>query len=128
MRAIVFGAAGRTGGHLVNQALARGHEVTAFVRRSGRRDVREVIGDVRDARAVEDAVRGHDAVLSTVAHSSPRDVNALYSTAARHFVAAMERCGVERLICVSAWIENSLLKAGFVFRRVILPLMMRPVW
>jgi len=32
MNLIVFGATGRTGRHLVNQALEQGHVVTAFVR------------------------------------------------------------------------------------------------
>ena len=31
MRLLVFGATGGTGRHLVEQALARGHEATAFV-------------------------------------------------------------------------------------------------
>jgi putative NADH-flavin reductase len=128
MRVIVFGAAGRTGGHLVDRALARGHEVTPFVRRSARRGVPEVIGDVRDPRAVEDAVRGHDAILSALGHASARDLDALYSTAARNFVAAMEHTGVERVICVSGWIEDSLPKSGVVFRRIVVPLMLRRVW
>jgi len=33
MRLYVIGASGRTGHHWVDQAIARGHEVTALVRR-----------------------------------------------------------------------------------------------
>jgi putative NADH-flavin reductase len=128
MRVIVFGAAGRIGGHLVRQAVARGHEVTAFVRRPARSGVREVVGDVRDVRAVEGAIRGHDAVLSALGHSDRRRVDGLYSTAARHFVEAMPRAGVERVISVSAWVEDSLPRAGFLFERILLPLVFRHIW
>jgi nucleoside-diphosphate-sugar epimerase len=40
MRVIVFGASGATGRQLVGQALADGHQVTAFVRRVSRLDIR----------------------------------------------------------------------------------------
>ncbi len=57
MRILIFGASGRTGRPLVEQALERGHEVTAFVRdpvrlalEHGR--LRVVSGDVTDAVAV----------------------------------------------------------------------------
>jgi uncharacterized protein YbjT (DUF2867 family) len=44
MRVIVFGASGATGRQLVGQALADGHQVTAFVRNVSRRYVVDVPG------------------------------------------------------------------------------------
>ena len=75
MRIVVFGASGRTGRHVGEQVLARGHEVTAFVRDASRLDVRKRLqvaqGDARDAAAVDRAITHHDAVISTLALMSP---------------------------------------------------------
>ena len=62
MKLAIFGATGGTGRQLVEQALADGHQVTAFVRRPAvlkvRHDrIRIVAGDVRDAAQVESLLR-----------------------------------------------------------------------
>ena len=66
MKVVVFGASGRTGRLIVEGALARGHDMTAFVRAPEKlgalRDrVRLVTGDVLDGGAVSDAVDGQEA-------------------------------------------------------------------
>jgi putative NADH-flavin reductase len=71
MRLFVLGATGRTGAHIVDLALARGHRVTAFVR-SPRKILRTharltvVNGDVFAPTQMGKALRGHDAVLSAL--------------------------------------------------------------
>ena len=60
MKVLVIGAAGKSGEALVNEALAAGHKVTAFVRGAAqykKANVRVVAGDVLDAAAVDVAVR-----------------------------------------------------------------------
>lgn len=105
MKLIVFGATGGTGRHVVEQALARGHEVTAFARTPGRLGIQHPQltlhqGDVTDAGAVRAAVAGQEAAISTLAPSrgSPAD---LMQTAARHLTGAMQAAGVTRLIVTS---------------------------
>lgn len=102
MNVVIFGASGRTGRHLVEGALARGHTVTAFVRDpaklgplAGR--VRVVQGDVTDPAAVDEAVRGQEGVLSALGpvKGGPKD---LLAVATEHMVAAMERHGVNRVV------------------------------
>src|SRR5437773_2744203 len=71
MRIALFGAGGMIGRRILEEALRRGHEVTAVVRDptrfSGAADrVAVVQGDVVDAASVAAAVRGHDAVISAV--------------------------------------------------------------
>lgn len=71
MKIIIFGAAGGTGRELVKQALAQGHQVTAFVRDSKQStdnnpNLRVVAGDVRDYATVRDAIAGQDAVISAL--------------------------------------------------------------
>jgi putative NADH-flavin reductase len=101
-RIALFGATGRTGRHLVEQALERGHEVAAFVRDAGklqrqhdRLDV--VIGDVHNLEDVKRAVQGVDAVFSVLGwvKGGPKDV---LRTAAEHYVEAMKEHGVRRIV------------------------------
>jgi putative NADH-flavin reductase len=104
MKLIIFGSTGGTGRELVRQALERGHVVTAFARNPavlGQRDgLRAVAGDALDPVAVERAVAGHDAVLSTLGRpaSSPGH---LRSEGTANIVRAMEKSGPRRLISMS---------------------------
>jgi len=109
MQITVFGATGRTGQRLVEQALDRGHEVVAFVRDpSGLpKAVREnsrlsvVEGDAYGGEEVERAVAGDgdpvDAVVSVLGQTAhgPDD---LLTEAGRHVLAAMDQHGVERFV------------------------------
>jgi NAD(P)H-binding len=59
---------------LVNEALAAGHKVTAFVRGAAqykKANVRVVAGDVLDAAAVDVAVAGQDAVTDVLGGKTP---------------------------------------------------------
>ena len=74
MKVLVFGAAGRSGEALVNEALAAGHKVTAFVRGAAqykKANVRVVAGDALDAAAVDAAVAGQDAVIDALGGKTP---------------------------------------------------------
>ncbi|CAA9532443.1 MAG: hypothetical protein AVDCRST_MAG05-4553 [uncultured Rubrobacteraceae bacterium] len=105
VRVAVFGASGRTGRPLVEQALARGHEVRALVRDPSKLQVEHerlvvIRGDVLDATKVEEAITGTDAVLSALGQttSSPKDVQ---TRGTENIVAAMERHGVRRLVSLT---------------------------
>jgi len=72
-RVLIVGATGGTGRQLVEQALERGHTVTALTRDPSALRVEHprltvVRGDVLDYVSVEVAVRGQDAVLSALGH------------------------------------------------------------
>jgi putative NADH-flavin reductase len=102
MNLTIFGAAGRTGRPLVQQALDAGHDVTAFVRNPARIGIehprlRVVQGDVRDAAKVAEAIAGADAVLSALGPAKDSG-NDLLRTAARNIVSAMQTHGVRRLV------------------------------
>lgn len=111
MRIVVFGANGRTGRQLVAQALAVGHEVTAFVRDPAKAPdahprLRVAVGEVTyDQEAVDAAVTGQDAVLSAL--GSPSTWGGLVHPtltveAAPVIVRAMRAAGVRRLVFLSA--------------------------
>jgi putative NADH-flavin reductase len=71
MNLFVIGATGRTGREIVEQALARGHDVTAFVRSPesiSQRNERLTIvrGNAMDENELRGAMQNHDAVVSTL--------------------------------------------------------------
>lgn len=73
MKALVTGASGFIGGHLVRKLLERGHEVHALVRKTSRLDgfdrsrVTLHEGDLTRPETVKDAVRGMDVVFHLAA-------------------------------------------------------------
>jgi len=92
----IIGATGRAGGRLLEEALRRGHTVTAIARKasdklSGRANVKAVDVDVLDAAALEKTLTGHDAVFSA-AHFSTVPPAAIIEPA--------KRAGVKRLLVV----------------------------
>ena len=104
MKILVVGAAGKTGKAVVEQALAAGHEVTAFVHNADGYDVagvRVVAGDASDSGAMDAAVQGQDAVLNTIGGKTPYKATTLESSATSTIVAAMQRHGVRRLVVTS---------------------------
>ncbi|QIN84905.1 NAD(P)H-binding protein [Rubrobacter tropicus] len=101
MKVLVFGATGSVGRHIVEQGLARGHEVTAFVRdpsglEVGREGLNVFEGDVLEPASVEAAVRGQEAVLCSIGAGRRGGVR---SEGTRNIVRAMEEAGVRRFVC-----------------------------
>ena len=99
---IVFGAAGRTGRCLVEQALARGHRVTAFARSlqslpAPHARLRHVQGHVEDDAAVDAALMNQSAVLCALGPTDRKDRQAIAQGTA-NIVAAMQRHHVRRLV------------------------------
>ena len=104
MKVLVIGAGGKTGRAVVEQALAAGHEVTAFVHSAEGYDVptvRVVTGDAADEAAMDNAVRGQDAVLDTIGGKTPYKDTTLESSVAATIIASMQRNGVRRLVVTS---------------------------
>jgi putative NADH-flavin reductase len=102
MKIAIIGATGTIGSRIAQEALARGHSVTAVARdpakvKDGR--VKAVRGDVTDPAGLAQALKGHDAVVSAVgpAHGGGPD---LVVTAARALAQALPRAGVKRVIFV----------------------------
>jgi putative NADH-flavin reductase len=109
MRLFVLGATGNTGKHLVDIALARGHQVTAFVRSPDKvtrqhQALTVIKGDPLRVEEVARALPGHDAVLSALGPSGREAFrpSTLLAECAATTVAAMEMAGVKRLGIVSA--------------------------
>ena len=107
MRLLIVGATGGTGRQLVDQALERGHDVTAFARTPSRLDVKHerltvVKGNVMDPATVEEAVRGQEAVLCALGHRRYFYPTRILSEGTRNLIRAMEKESVPRLVCETA--------------------------
>jgi putative NADH-flavin reductase len=132
MRITVFGANGRTGRLLTEQALAAGHRVAAVTRQPDsfplRHDRLEVVGaDVLDPVAVDGVVAERDAVLSALGVPAGKEPIDTYSRGVATIVAAMARHRVRRLVVVSSSgvDPHPYSDGGFLFNRVLLPYVTR---
>jgi putative NADH-flavin reductase len=110
MKIVLFGASGGTGLKVLEQALAAGHTVTAFVRSPHKLTLQHVNltlfqGDVLDASAVEKVIAGQEAVISTLGPTRP-PVAGMMDIAARNIVNAMKKNGVHRLISTTKFIDR----------------------
>ena len=105
MKVVVFGATGGIGRKVVEQALARGHQVTAFVRQAApdglAGGVTLVQGDVLDASRVSEAVSGQEAVIVALGSKDLCDTKTR-SDGTRRVIDAMTSAGVRRIVAVSA--------------------------
>jgi putative NADH-flavin reductase len=125
---IVFGATGRTGHLVVEQALAAGHEVTAVARGLSALTIQhprlEVIrGDVLELSTFEQAITGKDAVISTLGGAMHAPTT-LYSVGIANIVRAMQEACVRRLVSLSA----GALDPGPFFQRVAARLILWPLF
>ncbi|AJT43035.1 NAD(P)-dependent oxidoreductase [Psychromicrobium lacuslunae] len=109
---LVFGAAGRAGGAIVQDALERGWEVTGVVRSLAQKQFIErpgltaVLGDVRSIEKLTGLVTGHQAVVSAVTpFSAPPDSfesfdQNFYRDLTQGLVEAMRVNGIRRLVTI----------------------------
>jgi putative NADH-flavin reductase len=137
MKLTIFAATGGIGRHLVGQALAAGHDVTAVARNPAAlpAEVRTVRADLATAPPADlaTAVSGADAVLSALGPRSKADYG-IAATGTRAIAGAMQAAGVRRVVVVSAAPVGTLATPrrprppkhdpgdGFVMRHLLSPL------
>ena len=133
MKVVVFGASGKTGREVVRQALARGFEVTAFVRNTARlplahANLRLVTGELTDAKAIGRVVGGHAAVISTLGVGAPLTHDPIVIDGVRTIARAAEHASTERLLYLSfIGVRQSRDDAGFVLKRLATTLLRHEV-
>src|SRR6266478_636996 len=107
MKLFVIGATGRTGREIVEQALARGHRVTAFVRSPESINLQDERLTVIEGSALEEdqlanTMQNHDAVISTLGPRKVFKPGSLLHDSALATTRAMQRAGIKRLVVLSA--------------------------
>ena len=127
LRILIVGATGGTGRQLMAQALERGYEVTALVRRPEtiamehpRLTVKR--GDVLDGASLDAAVRGQDAVVSALGHKQFYRPTRIQSAGTANLLAAMAEDGVRRFVCeTSLGLGDSAGRMGLLFTFFVIP-------
>lgn len=104
MKIALFGASGVIGQRIAQEALGRGHEVTAVTRDPAKSTLKgehltTVVGDVRYAAEVARVAAGHDIVASAVGPSGSENARIVVD-AAHALIDGTRRAGVHRLIVV----------------------------
>lgn len=104
MKIALFGASGTIGQRILQEALARGHEVTALVRNLERLKVTNPHLSVREVNVLEpasvtQAVTGHDIVISAIGPSGDQAEEVVVE-AARSLIEGVSRAEVPRLLVV----------------------------
>ena len=107
MKLVIFGATGKTGIELVNQALEQGHAVTAFVRDAARLAIEDekltlVAGDAFDPTSVAQAIQGQDAVICALGAGSELKKTTVHTTGTINIISGMQKNNVKRLTVVTA--------------------------
>lgn len=133
MRLTIFGASGTTGRHVVQQAVASGHHVTAVVRnpevlkheehQTGQVEV--VVADVMRPAAITPHIEHADAVVSTLGtRGNPMRATTVCSDAIDSIIEAMQTTGVRRLLAMSAADFGNAPADGVLMRYVARPLVL----
>ena len=129
MKLTIFGATGKTGRQLTEQALAAGHEVTAVVRDPARLAglasprLHVITADVLDPAAIVPAVAGADAVATAIGPRGNGPTTISQDTA-RSIIQAMHKAGTQRLLLVSGSVVTDE-GEGPVMRYLLKPLVRR---
>ncbi|MCA1061027.1 SDR family oxidoreductase [Rossellomorea aquimaris] len=106
MKLIVFGATGGTGKEVVKQALADGHEVTAFIRNpikmSDEHPLLTIVqGDALSMKDVGNALTGHEAVISCLGSNGLKETNIL-TEMTKNILNGMKTHNIERIAYVAS--------------------------
>lgn len=106
MKLTIIAASGGTGRHILDQAIAAGHDVTAVVRNPRKLDgtpARIITADLShpDPSTLREAVAGADAVVSALGGTTAAE-EGVAERGTRAVIEAMESMGTTRLIVLSA--------------------------
>ena len=130
LKLVVLGATGATGVEVIRHATERGHSITAFVRAPDRlAAVKQQIaikkGDLLDSSQLAQAIKSHDAVISTFGPRLPvakADANLLQRFATA-LTRAMEKTGVRRVVVesVAFLFRDSIIPPAYLLGKVLFP-------
>ena len=114
MKIIVFGATGGVGQHVIEQALEKGFEVTAFVRTPSKIELKHeqlhvIQGDAFNKEEVATAIAGQDVVVSCLGSSQGMKKSTELEQMTKNIVDGMKAHHVKRIIyTASAGINNEI--------------------
>jgi putative NADH-flavin reductase len=141
MKVVIFGASGRTGQELVQQALLKNYQVTAVVRNATKlahfkhlENLAVTEADIFDATAIAAILAGKDSVLCALGGPEAfsrkvRTTPNLLFDSAKIIVSVMQQHGLHRIVCLSSFgVGDSLRQKnflGYLYRYIFVPLALR---
>jgi len=107
MKIVIFGASGKTGTLLVEQALEKGYQVIAYLRKTGpvfkeHPNLKIIVGRLNETLKMKDAITGADACISALGGSSLTKRSPEIVQGIENIVNIMEQVGVRRFIYLSS--------------------------
>ncbi len=108
MKIVIFGASGKTGSLLVDEALASGHDVIAYVRKpesvkSKHPNLKVVAGYLNEKDKLKSVISGSDACISTLGGASLTKHSNEIIEGIDNIVSIMEEEKVTRFIYLSSF-------------------------
>jgi len=106
MKIALIGATGYVGSFILNEALHRGHQVTAIVRHPEKLPQHKNLiakgGDVFNENQLAKLLAGHDAIICAFnpGWDNPTAIYDLHVKGTNHIINAVKRSGVKRLLMV----------------------------
>jgi putative NADH-flavin reductase len=104
----LLGATGMAGGYILREALLRGYDVRALARTPAKLDAYKdriaiIPGDARDHSAIQELLKGGDAVISALGpvKSDGHAANDICSIATGHIIQVMQHLTMQRYILLS---------------------------
>ncbi|MDX2078941.1 MAG: SDR family oxidoreductase [bacterium] len=102
MKVAIFGGTGKTGKHLVQEALNAGHDVTLLARTPSKLGIEHpalqiVQGDIANLSAIETTIAGVDVVMSVLG-PTPKQPPFAISNGITNIITAMKKQGLKRLV------------------------------
>lgn len=134
MKIIVIGAASGIGLALTEQALERGHEVTALMRNPGKMMLSHAKlhiakGDARNQASIEAALAGQDAVCVSIGVPPSRKPIDTFSQSARNILAALRDTPNVKFVSVTGiGAGDSRGHGGFFYDKLLQPLLLREMY
>ena len=109
---VIFGATGNTGLQLVQQSLALGHHVTAYIRNPDKltaalpeeaKKVNIVKGELDNLEEMEKAIQGQDAVIISLGGRGLFSRDTTCSIGTKAIIEVMKKTGVKKMSVVSSY-------------------------
>ena len=105
MKIALIGATGYVGTPLLDEALNRGHQVSALVRHphklAAHSQLTPVQADVHDSATLREQLKGHDVVISAFNPGwGVADIREQFIAGSRSIIAASKQAGIKRLLVV----------------------------
>lgn len=126
---LIFGATGRTGKNLINQGLAQGYDITAFVRDPHRLQIQNkhldiLTGSISNPSQVSKAINEQDVIISVLGNKTSQALGKTITTiseATKNILKGMLKKKVKRLIFVTSFgVSDNIFFPEKLFIRLVL--------